>query len=231
MQVDNHCPGGYWDPRTLWPEFEPLGHFNPVEDMQAVFDLVRMSQGEMSQIQGVPWAFYDNVPIYGHRAYSPAVIEIGTWMGQVARMLAEHGAKVFCVDHWEGNDDHLGGYAGELGSGGVYRRFCENVKPHLLERVFPLHCPSDEAAESWPHPAQADMVFIDACHDYESTRYDILTWEPMIRPGGIICGHDYGATIQDADTGERKQCGVRQAVDELGLAGVLGKSVWWRRVK
>jgi hypothetical protein len=36
-----------------------------------------------------------------------------------------------------------------------------------------------------------DFVFIDAAHDYESVRQDILTWLPKIKKGGYIGGHDF----------------------------------------
>ena len=222
MEVDNNCPDGFWDPRTLWPEFEPLGHFNHAADMQAIYDLT------LSARTHDPPKESDHFDDYHFRFMptGPAVIEIGTWMGQTARMLAEHGAKLFCVDTWEGNDDHTGVIANELGSGDVYRRFCENVKSHLNQRIFSMPGFSSSVAMSiWPHPAQVDMVFIDAGHAYEDVLEDIQIWEPMIRPGGIICGHDYNNYIHGTETG------VKRAVDELGLDGVLGKSVWWRRVK
>lgn len=48
-----------------------------------------------------------------------------------------------------------------------------------------------------------DFVFIDASHDYESVKKDLLAWEPIVRIGGMVCGHDYHFE------------GVRQALGEL----------------
>lgn len=36
-----------------------------------------------------------------------------------------------------------------------------------------------------------DFVFIDADHTEEGCRADIEAWTPKVRPGGLICGHDY----------------------------------------
>lgn len=35
-----------------------------------------------------------------------------------------------------------------------------------------------------------DFVFIDADHNYEGVRQDIIDWRPKLRPGGFLCGHD-----------------------------------------
>ena len=37
----------------------------------------------------------------------------------------------------------------------------------------------------------ADFVFIDGAHDYESMKKDIQACKRILRPGGIICGHDF----------------------------------------
>ena len=36
-----------------------------------------------------------------------------------------------------------------------------------------------------------DFVYIDACHQYDDVVEDIKLWEPKVRPGGWIGGHDF----------------------------------------
>ena len=36
-----------------------------------------------------------------------------------------------------------------------------------------------------------DFVFIDASHEYEDVKNDIVSWLPKIKHGGILAGHDY----------------------------------------
>lgn len=43
-----------------------------------------------------------------------------------------------------------------------------------------------------------DFLFIDADHRYEYVYRDIELWYPKIRYGGIICGHDFEKTLEDA---------------------------------
>lgn len=66
----------------------------------------------------------------------------------------------------------------------------------------------------------ADVVFIDALHDYESVKEDIALWWPLVRQGGYLAGHDYN----------HKWPGVMRAVAEhFNLMDVcLGPdSMWW----
>lgn len=36
-----------------------------------------------------------------------------------------------------------------------------------------------------------DFVYLDADHSYEAVKADIATWRKLIKPGGIIAGHDW----------------------------------------
>jgi hypothetical protein len=66
----------------------------------------------------------------------------------------------------------------------------------------------------------ADLVFIDALHDYESVKQDIALWWPKVRIGGMLCGHDFN----------HKWPGCERAVAEsfdLMHIGVASDSVWF----
>jgi len=52
---------------------------------------------------------------------------------------------------------------------------------------------------------ELDYVFIDADHSYESVLDDMNLWYPLVRRGGLFCGHDFGKPDKP---------GVSKAVDE-----------------
>ena len=59
-------------------------------------------------------------------------------------------------------------------------------------------------------PASLDFVYLDARHSYEGVAEDLEVWFPLVRPGGLMAGHDYndGVFVEGVH-------GVRSAVDEF----------------
>jgi len=71
-------------------------------------------------------------------------------------------------------------------------------------------------------PDNLDLVFIDANHSYQYVRQDIELWWPKVRPGGILCGHDFSFEFRN----------VKRAVCHMATAWGLEiqrsrGSVWW----
>lgn len=70
----------------------------------------------------------------------------------------------------------------------------------------------------------ADFVFIDAQHTYKGVSEDIALWMPKLKPGGILCGHDYDPT-------RPRFADVMRAVDEAFTSvNTTDDFVWWVRV-
>jgi len=67
-----------------------------------------------------------------------------------------------------------------------------------------------------------DSVFIDAGHEYENASADIQEWMPLIKKGGLICGHDYSTGFP----------GVMDAVNEFvpGFSVAPETRIWYRHL-
>jgi len=77
---------------------------------------------------------------------------------------------------------------------------------------------SDTAAAATQFADQSfDFVFVDGDHRYEGVRRDIVAWQPKVRLGGMLCGHDYTPRYP----------GVMQAVDEIGRRVITGEDYCW----
>jgi len=158
-------------------------------------------------------------------------VEVGTWKGTSAAFMAVEIAnsgkdiQFDCVDTFEGSPNepsHL--VDPSVINKTLYEEFIDNMKP--VEGFYrPVKMTSIEAADCYDDQT-LDFVFIDAMHDYESVRSDIIAWFPKVKVGGIISGHDFNhemdANGQDFGTGK--------AVREL-LTGFVTPPWCWAFVK
>ena len=78
----------------------------------------------------------------------------------------------------------------------------------------------DAALECHRLKMKFDSIFIDGDHNYAECKADIYAWRELLKPGGLICGHDYWA----------KDVGVMDAVNEVfeGRHSVVsGTRIWF----
>jgi SAM-dependent methyltransferase len=75
-------------------------------------------------------------------------------------------------------------------------------------------------AETFPDKS-LDLVFIDACHEYEPVLADIRAWLPKVKPGGMLAGHDYSFEMFP---------GVVKAVQQVFAFGKEARPVEFRGV-
>jgi hypothetical protein len=145
---------------------------------------------------------------------APVVLEVGSWAGRSAIEMCNAGAQlVKCVDTWEGNkyDEGTSAYDGSRGTPlEVFRR---NTANHPVS--WKVGRSPDVAKEI--EDGCADIVYIDAEHDYDSVMADIAAWRPKARH--ILAGHDYQLFE-----------GVRKAVADSGYTPDVNGNVWHVRL-
>jgi predicted O-methyltransferase YrrM len=133
------------------------------------------------------------------------IVEVGSWMGRSTSALAENtlGIVIAC-DTWEGSEEHFD-MLRDKPKGWLKEQFLAHAGRYENMAFFQSRS-LDLAAALVKLDIRPDMVFLDASHDYESVKADILAWMPLLRPGGVLCGHDYDPP---------HWMGIKQAVDEL----------------
>lgn len=150
------------------------------------------------------------------------IIEVGSWKGRSTRALAEGGASVIAVDTWGGTPAApatQAEYYDEVikhGADYIFGQFQENVAGLNVE---PWRMPSHVAATALmiSYGPAFDMVFIDGDHAYDAVCDDIFAYRQLLRPGGLLCGHDYHSGCS----------GVIAAVDQLLPDRIIGpESIW-----
>lgn len=118
--------------------------------------------------------------------------------------LAKNGGSLICIDSWPGGWER------------DRPVFIRNIDRAPELPIQWLHADSLEAARLFDD-GTLDLVFLDSDHTFEHVSKEIRLWLPKVKPGGILCGHDYDQT----------QPGVVKAVNESRLHfEVLGFSFW-----
>lgn len=156
------------------------------------------------------------------------IIEVGTWKGASAFDMisaCDKKCKVYCVDTWLGSTEHYDGIQrDEDGYPNIFKDFWQNVKNYKYENIItPITLPSVDAAEILKSKGvQADVIFIDAAHDYKNTKADLDAYWPLLKSGGLFFGDDFNPGW----------CGVIGAVQQFSYEvgtpfQVVGDKTWF----
>ena len=124
------------------------------------------------------------------------IAEIGVWKGKSISYLgvlvknSNKDIKIYAVDTWGKLETEKYHSDGCFLDDNLYKEFIKNIEP-LSDVVIPCRGTSLEICQTFPNN-YFDIVFIDACHDYECAYSDIINWLPKVKTNGIIAGHDIG---------------------------------------
>lgn len=128
------------------------------------------------------------------------IIEVGSYKGASACHMAKVSQRmeslIFCVDHWHDWSQERTAmvprnWAEEVST---YHQFLFNVWIcSFTDRIIPVKMSSRHAVgclTKWG--VEAELIYIDAGHDYETASSDIALYWELLRPGGVMFGHDTG---------------------------------------
>lgn len=140
-----------------------------------------------------------------------SVIEVGCFVGLATVFFASKVERVIAIDTFDAleREKYLN-EAQKSAANNQLETFKKNTKG--FDNITILQMSSDEAAAL---DIEADLVYIDASHDYQSVQTDIAKWYPKTKK--ILCGDDYTVHWDS----------VRLAVDECGLEINKDQRVWY----
>ena len=163
-------------------------------------------------------------------ARSQVVIDVGVWKGAstiyLAQLLREHGidGAVIAVDTFLGSPEHWITGTAEFdliprrhGIPLLYEQFLSNVvRNQVRDLIVPFAQTSQNAALILRRQGiSADLVHIDAAHDYESVLHDARAYWDILAPNGFLLGDDYHVTWPGVVAGANqfaKEVGVKLEV-------------------
>jgi len=148
-----------------------------------------------------------------------SIFEVGSWKGASAVQIAEKFRDkldfLLCIDTWLGAPEFYTLFidAPERfvnnnvnGWPTIFYTFTKNMKKGgLSDCVVPFPISSVQAAEVLKYYGiTADIIYIDCAHEYEAVLSDLEAYKPLLKPGGVLWGDDYGHDMFP---------GLKQAVD------------------
>lgn len=172
------------------------------------------------QIPGMQWP-KEMTWIYEAFAKSGTHIEVGAYCGKSLWMAASGNAKhspasFIAVDDFSIAQECPGWVRKVFAATAEMIAFQTGHRVQMIEKHS-----FDAAKELAREGVKADSAFIDGCHHYAECRADIEAYSSLVKPGGILAGHDYWP----------EDTGVMDAVNDTGdFETIPGTRVWLRKM-
>ena len=148
-----------------------------------------------------------------------SIIEIGAYAGDSTEIFAKNFEYVFSVDPWMNGYDDSDASSYKYDMKEVEAQFDKVYDKY--PNIVKIKHTGDSACSMFSNET-FDIVYIDAVHQYDNVKRDIISWLPKVKKGGIIAGHDFQESFE----------GTMRAVREvLGEPQILGKDTSWGFVR
>lgn len=139
-----------------------------------------------------------------HIGTGKTIVEVGCYLGDTTKAIAQQGNKVIAIDPFIGGydvKDTISKWLSEpKGHDKILNTFLSNIRG--LNVIF-YNGTSKDALEDYDD-GEVDGFFIDGEHTYKAMLIDVK-WINKVKKGGLLCFHDYSPTFP----------GVMKAIDEF----------------
>lgn len=163
------------------------------------------------------------------------IVEVGSFFGRTAVAFAEgthHSAKIYCIDYFddyentEKFDNPNGSDFWQLGK--IYNKEEEFKKyTKIYENIIPLKVNNTRLYKF--DISNIDILFLDAAHYNPDDILYISHYRQYIKPGGMICGHDYHDDNRFPDVG--KNIKILEKLYKTTVTLYKDSTMWSIRIK
>lgn len=154
-------------------------------------------------------------------------LELGTYCGHGAALLAGAGCRVTTVDRFDpGWDAPHGGRCPTERSADYALQLWEELG--LSDRVRPVAADVTDPEAPAEAPPAVDLLFVDADHQVASLERQCALWLPLVRPGGVVAFHDWGMRGDEALPWDVAGVARRACAGWEGF-GRVATLAWFRR--
>lgn len=153
-------------------------------------------------------------------------VEVGVKKGEFARVILDKWTSCVSyklVDLWEKQENYkdIANVESNVHEE-YYKETLSRLEPYK-DKIEIYRMYSTEAAKKI-QPNSLDFAYIDARHDYCGAMDDLKAYWPLVKPGGIMAGHDYteNSEVRGQDwglcqDGTRNEMAVKGAVNDFFL--------------
>lgn len=137
------------------------------------------------------------------------VVEVGSLLGASVAWMAKTNpeAVFYCIDTWTDPGFPVPGPVprDRFGAQMLYEQFLTNMVHEGIEtRVSPVRATSTLGLKALAKSeVLADMVYVDAGHDYSECYVDLVYTLPILAPGAVIVGDDCNADFPGVEQAAR----------------------------
>ncbi|MDH5608014.1 MAG: class I SAM-dependent methyltransferase [Cyclobacteriaceae bacterium] len=150
-----------------------------IYQIDAAYPSIKLDHKHLKNLTGLPGRM-DLLQLLPHDG---VVAEIGVAQGEFSDAIIEicHPSKLHLVDVWHSERYHISNQEK------ITSRHKTAVQNGQLEFNIGL---STEVVHSF-QDHYFDWIYLDTDHSYALTKQELKLYQHKIKPGGMICGHDY----------------------------------------